>query len=70
MKKKRAILSTGGISVSNYTRGPIRAAASGAEAHVVAKKDLEKLEKHYGLTGNIIIESDPLWNGGTDPIFD
>ncbi len=56
--------------MSNYTRGPIRAAASGAEAHVVAKKDLEKLEKHYGLTGNIIIESDPLWNGGTDPIFD
>lgn len=70
MKKKRAILSTGMWS-TNQKRGPIRSAATGAEAHAKAKLDLTKLEKHYGTIGTIISETDTLlWNGDTDPIFD
>lgn len=69
MKKKRAILSNG-IWAVNQKRGPIRSAPTGAEAHATAKKDLEKLESHYGTTGTIISETDTLlWNGDTDPIF-
>lgn len=70
MKKKRAILSTGIWSV-NQKRGPIRSAATGAEAHAKAKLDLTKLESHYGSTGAIISETDTLlWNGDTDTIFE
>lgn len=69
MKKKRAIL-TPQISTMP-TRGPIRSAATGAEAHAKAKLDLTKLESHYGSTGTIISETDTLlWNGVTDVIFD
>jgi len=70
MKKKRAILASG-IWSTQQKRGPICSAETAAEAYAKAKKDLEKLEKHYNTIGAVISESDTLlWKGEVDSIFE
>lgn len=70
MHSRRAVLKTG-PSVNQLKRGPERTAESAADAVAAAKKDLDKLKKHYDKTdGAVLAKGMPTYEGATDSIFD